>query len=52
MARKDKMYMPQSGAGLMRYTGDTKEGIKIKPEHILIVCSGLVALEIVLRFVG
>ena len=51
MIRKDKAMMPQSTAGLTRYFGDAKEGIKIKPEHVLIACVVLIVLEIMLKFV-
>jgi len=52
MSRRDKNYMPQSTAGLMRYYEHTKEYVKIKPEHVLIVCGVLIAVEIFLRFAG
>ncbi len=35
MAEKEKAYMPQGTAGLIRYF-ETEEGIKIKPQHIII----------------
>ncbi len=52
MAKKDKSYMPQSSAGLIRYFDQTKGGIKIKPEYVLAVCVFLVALEILVKFLG
>ena len=52
MSKKDKSMMPQSSAGLVRYFGQSKEGIKIKPEHVLIACVALIALEIMFKFVG
>lgn len=51
MAKRDKSYMPQSTAGLIRYFDESKESIKIKPEHVLIVCGILIAIEIMLKFV-
>lgn len=36
MAEKEKQYMPQSSAGLMRYfEGD--ERIKLKPSHVVVM---------------
>ena len=36
MAEKEKQYMPQSSAGLMRYfEGDEK--IKLNPSHVIIL---------------
>jgi len=46
---KDKMYMPQSTAGLMRYFEEAQDSIKIKPEHIAIGSFAIIVLEIVLK---
>ena len=46
MAQKEKSYLPQSGAGLIRYF-DVEEQVKIKPEHVLaisIIFGGLVLI--------
>jgi len=51
MSKKDKQYMPSSGAGLIRYFDQSKNGIKIKPELVLAVCGVIIAFEIMLRFV-
>lgn len=50
MSRKQKSMMPQSSAGLIRYFDQGKEAIKIKPEHVLIVCGLFIAAEILLKF--
>ncbi len=47
---KDKMYMPQSTAGLMRYFEEAEESIKIKPEHVAIGSIVIIILEIALKF--
>lgn len=47
---KEKYSMPQSTAGLIRYFDETQESIKFKPEHVLVVCVGIIALELVLKF--
>lgn len=52
MARRDKNYMPQSTAGLVRYYEQTKEGLKIKPEHVLIACAAIIVIEIIFKFIA
>lgn len=49
MAR-DKVYMPQSTAGLMRYFEEADEAIKLKPEHVAIGSIGIIILEIAVKF--
>ncbi|RLJ10097.1 MAG: preprotein translocase subunit Sec61beta [Candidatus Aenigmatarchaeota archaeon] len=51
MARKDRIQMPQSTAGLIRYFEESKEAIKLKPEHIVGICFALIVIEIILRFI-
>ena len=46
MSQKEKNYLPQSGAGLIRYF-DVEERVQLKPEHVLavsIIFGGLVLL--------
>ena len=47
---KQKVQMPQSTAGLIRYFDSEKEAIKLKPEHVVIACVVLIALVMLLRF--
>lgn len=49
MAEKEKQYMPQSTAGLVRYF-DVEEGIKLKPEHIVLMTVVFTTFVLVLRF--
>ncbi len=49
MSEKEKQYMPQSTAGLIRYF-DVEEGIKIKPEHIVVATIIFTAFVLFLRF--
>ena len=49
MAEKEKQYMPQSTAGLVRYF-DVEEGIKLKPEHVILMTVVFTAFVLVLRF--
>jgi len=44
--------MPQSTAGLIRYFDESKEAIKIKPEHVLIACGAFVAIEVLIKFIA
>jgi len=50
MAKKDKIYMPSSWAGLMRFGEEEKEFIKLKPEYVIYICVGLIVLELILKF--
>jgi len=51
MAKKDRIQMPQSTAGLVRYFEESGEAIKLKPEHVLAVCVLIIVLEIALKFI-
>ncbi len=48
MPKKNQMQMPQSTAGLVRYFEESKEAIKIKPEHLIAILVIIIALEIAL----
>ncbi len=52
MAKKNKFYMPQSTAGLIRYFEESKEAIKLKPEHIIAISFIVIILELVLKFMA
>lgn len=53
MAKKDKIYMPMGTGGLLRYSEEEKELLKIKPMHVIYIVVGIVVLEILLKlFVG
>jgi len=52
MARKDKISMPMSGAGLTRYFDDYKSKIEFKPGHIIFLAVVVIALILVLHSVG
>ncbi|MCK4714925.1 MAG: preprotein translocase subunit Sec61beta [Candidatus Aenigmarchaeota archaeon] len=49
MSKKNKIQMPQSTAGLVRYFDSSKESIKFKPEYVAIACGGIIAVEILLK---
>lgn len=49
MAKKDKMYMPMGSGGLMRYSEEEKELVKVKPVQVVIIVVAVIILEIVLK---
>ncbi len=51
MAKKDRIQMPQSTAGLIRYFDESQEAIKIKPEYVVAVCVLIIGALLLLRFV-
>ena len=51
MARKDKFYMPMGAGGLMRYSEEEKELVRVKPMHIVYIVTAIIILEIILRFI-
>jgi len=50
MGKKQKMQMPQSTAGLVRYFDSSKESIKLKPEYVVGICAVAIVIELLLRF--
>lgn len=48
MAQKEKNYLPQSGAGLIRYF-DVEEQVKIKPEHVLAISLAFAGIILFLK---
>ena len=51
MAKKPKVQMPQSTAGLMRYyDSDTKTGIKFKPEQIVVAIVVTIGILMALQY--
>lgn len=49
MGKRNKFAMPQSTAGLVRYFEESKDAIKLKPEHVVAVCIIIIIIEIVLQ---
>jgi preprotein translocase subunit Sec61beta len=49
MGKKNKIQMPQSTAGLVRYFDESKERIKFKPEHIVAASIVIIVIEILLK---
>lgn len=42
--------MPLGTGGLLRYSEEEKEAIKLKPKHIMWIITGIVVFEIALKF--
>jgi preprotein translocase subunit Sec61beta len=51
MSEREKQYMPQSTAGLIRYF-DVEEGLKIKPQHVVAVGIGFAVVVLILKFLA
>lgn len=47
---KQKYSMPQSTAGLVRYFEESRDAIKIRPEHVIVIAVFIIALELALKF--
>lgn len=47
--QKDRIYMPMGTGGLLRYPGEEKEIIKIKPKVVVAIVVALAAFEILLK---
>lgn len=49
MAKKNKIQLPQTTAGLVRYFEESEEAIKLKPQHVITICILILVLEIALK---
>jgi len=52
MAEREKNYLPQSTAGLIRYYDVDEAGIKLKPAHIIAFSVIFAGLVLALKFVA
>ncbi len=50
MSKRNKIQMPQSTAGLIRYFEESGDTVKLKPEHVVAMCIIIIALVLGLRF--
>ncbi len=50
MAKKEQARMPTGMAGIVRYSEEPKEMIKIKPEYVVYFTIALIILEVFLKF--
>ena len=51
MAERERGYLPQSTAGLIRYF-EGEEGIKISPKTVLAISIGFAGFVLLLRFLA
>jgi len=49
---QDKIQMPQSGGGLVRYFDDYKTKIEIKPTTVIWMIVAVIIIEIILHSLG
>jgi preprotein translocase subunit Sec61beta len=49
---QDKVNMPQSMGGLIRYFDEYKSKIEIKPGHVIILIIVIIIIELFLHFYG
>ena len=49
---KNKISMPMSGGGLVRYFDDYVSKIEFKPGHIIILCIAVIIIMILLHAYG
>jgi len=52
MAKDKKSRMPSGMAGLVRYDEELKNSPRIKPKLVIAFALGLVAIELILKFLG
>lgn len=43
--RKDKIKLPVSSAGILRYEDEVGKGLKIKPEYVVMASVGVIVLR-------
>lgn len=51
MTEREKAYMPQGTAGLIRYF-DTDQGIKLKPQYVVFATIGFTSLVLLMKFLS
>lgn len=52
MARDNKISLPSSGGGLIRYFDEYKSKINFKPGHIIVLVVIIIVIEIILHTWG
>ena len=50
MAKDNKIQMPTSGGGLMRYSDGTKSKFQFKPEHVILLVVIVIIIQIILHW--
>ena len=49
---KERSYLPQSTAGLIRYYDVEERGIRLKPEHVIWITILFTAFVIIMKFMA
>ena len=49
MAKDNKVNMPTSGGGLMRYSDESKSKLQFKPEHVIILIVIVIVIQLLLH---
>ena len=52
MARDNKINLPSSGGGLIRYFDEYRSKIEFKPGHIIVMCILVIMIMIILHIWG
>ncbi len=52
MARDDRIQMPSSMGGIVRYFDEYKSKIELKPGHVVLLVILVIAIEIFLHLAG
>ena len=50
MAKDEKVYMPSGMGGLIRYSEEEEQLVKLQPKHVVAISAGIVIFELVIRF--
>ncbi|MCX6709967.1 MAG: preprotein translocase subunit Sec61beta [Candidatus Woesearchaeota archaeon] len=48
----EKMRMPSSGGGIVRYSDEYKSKFEIKPGHVVVLIIAVMVIEIILHTLG
>ena len=48
-SKKKNAPLPASSAGLLRFFEDETRGVKVKPEIVLAITSGLIGISVLIR---
>lgn len=49
MSHKEKVFIPQTGGGIVRYSEDDHYGLKLQPEHVVAFTVLVILGEILLH---
>ena len=52
MAQEQRMMLPSSQGGLVRYFDEYKSKIRLKPGHVLILAAAVIVIELLIHTFG